>query len=185
MRRTVEAGCCARAASGHVAAAPPRSAMNSRRLNWSNCIRSPARQGRIAGYRIGEDQSGGNDGHSKATPADWTRNLHQPTLGQSSVLPWTIALGCRIADGRGSPAFPESPPWPSKRLRCFPEVSDLCIEGALEGGPGRAAVDIGGEALVAGDDVGVLEDSQHRRHHEIASREAVAVKIGLVAERFG
>jgi hypothetical protein len=31
----------ARAASGH-AAAPPSSDMNSRRLNWSNCIRSPA-----------------------------------------------------------------------------------------------------------------------------------------------
>src|SRR5215467_4224864 len=42
-----------------------------------------------------------------------TRNLHQPTLGQSSALLWTIVLACRIADGRGSPAFPESPPWPS------------------------------------------------------------------------
>src|SRR6266404_8247661 len=31
--------CCARAASGH-ATAPPSSVMNSRRLNWSNCIRS-------------------------------------------------------------------------------------------------------------------------------------------------
>jgi hypothetical protein len=30
--------CCARAASGHVAAAPPSSVMNSRRLNQSNCI---------------------------------------------------------------------------------------------------------------------------------------------------
>ena len=29
------------AASGHAAAAPPRSVMRSRRLNWSNCIRSP------------------------------------------------------------------------------------------------------------------------------------------------
>src|SRR3989442_5710057 len=56
----------------------------------------------------------------------------------------------------------------AKRLRGFPEVSDLCIEGALEGGPRRAAVDIGGEALVAGDDLGVLQDAQHRRHHEIA-----------------
>src|SRR5262249_24455872 len=73
----------------------------------------------------------------------------------------------------------------AKRLRCFPEVSDLCIEGALEGGPGRAAVDIGGEALGAGDYVGVLEGAEHRRHHEVTSREAVAVKIVLVAERFG
>jgi dipeptidyl aminopeptidase/acylaminoacyl peptidase len=47
------------------------------------------------------------------------------------------------------------------------------------------AVDIGGEALVAGNDVGVLQDAQHRRHHEIAGSEALAVKIVLVAERFG
>src|SRR5262249_47122686 len=51
--------CCARATSGH-AAATPRSVMNSRRLNSSNCIRSPASQGRIAGYRIGKEQSGCN-----------------------------------------------------------------------------------------------------------------------------
>src|SRR5262249_38795871 len=73
----------------------------------------------------------------------------------------------------------------AKRLRGFLEVSDLCIEGALEGGPRRAAVDIGGEVLVAGDDVRVLQDAQNRRHHEIASREAVAVEKGLVAQRFG
>ena len=42
-----------------------------------------------------------------------------------------------------------------------------------------------GEALIAGDDVGVFEDAQHCRHHEIAGGEAVAIKIGLVAERFG
>jgi hypothetical protein len=37
------AGCCARAASGHDAAAPPSSAMNSRRL-----IRSPRQRGQVA-----------------------------------------------------------------------------------------------------------------------------------------
>src|SRR5262249_17414155 len=36
-------GCCARAASGHATAAPPRSVMNSRRLT-----RSPRRRGREA-----------------------------------------------------------------------------------------------------------------------------------------
>ncbi len=30
--RRIRSGCCARTASGHAAAAPPRSAMNSRRL---------------------------------------------------------------------------------------------------------------------------------------------------------
>jgi hypothetical protein len=33
--------------------------MNSRRLNWLRCIRSPSSQGRIAGYRFGRDQSAG------------------------------------------------------------------------------------------------------------------------------
>ena len=34
-------GCCARAANGHAAAAPPSSVTNPRRSSWSNCIRSP------------------------------------------------------------------------------------------------------------------------------------------------
>ena len=35
------AGCCARAASGHDAAAPPNSVVNSRLFIRSNCIRWP------------------------------------------------------------------------------------------------------------------------------------------------
>jgi hypothetical protein len=31
--RRIRSGCCARAASGHATAAPPRSVMNSRRFN--------------------------------------------------------------------------------------------------------------------------------------------------------
>src|SRR5713226_10170553 len=38
--RTLFAGCCARAASGQVAAAPPSSDMNSRRLMLSMALRS-------------------------------------------------------------------------------------------------------------------------------------------------
>jgi hypothetical protein len=53
--RRIRSACCARTASGHVAT-PPRSVMNARRLNSSDCIGSPASQGRIAGYRIGGDQ---------------------------------------------------------------------------------------------------------------------------------
>src|SRR5215831_7440603 len=41
--------------------------MNSRR-NRSNCIRSPASQGRIAGYRIGDDQSAGIGTLAKPVP---------------------------------------------------------------------------------------------------------------------
>jgi hypothetical protein len=45
--------CCARAASGHVAAAPPSSVMNSRRFNRSNCIRSrqPGPNNSISNWR--------------------------------------------------------------------------------------------------------------------------------------
>jgi hypothetical protein len=52
---TGDVGCCARAASGHATAVPPRSAMNLRRFN---CI-LPLPAGLIAGYRIGGDQSAG------------------------------------------------------------------------------------------------------------------------------
>jgi len=46
--------CCARAMSGRLIAAPPTSVMNPRRSVWSS-----ASQRRIAGYRIGNGQSGG------------------------------------------------------------------------------------------------------------------------------
>jgi hypothetical protein len=39
--RRIRSPCCARAASGHAAAAPANSAMKSRRFNRSNCICSP------------------------------------------------------------------------------------------------------------------------------------------------
>jgi hypothetical protein len=55
MRRIV---CCARAASGHVAATPPSSVMNSRRLNHRIAF-DPLQPGHFAGYRMGRDQSAG------------------------------------------------------------------------------------------------------------------------------
>src|ERR1700738_3790564 len=73
----------------------------------------------------------------------------------------------------------------SFRLCGHPEISNLRVQRALEGRPRGAAFDIGCEALVACDDVGVLQDSQHRRHHQIACRETVAIEIRLVAERIG
>ena len=48
------AGCCARAASGHAAAAPPSSVMNSRRF-----IRSPRRRGRAAWRHFEAERFGG------------------------------------------------------------------------------------------------------------------------------
>src|SRR5262249_9773878 len=65
------------------------------------------------------------------------------------------------------------------------EVSELCLERPPEGGTCRAARDVRGEALVARDDVGVFQDSQHGGHHEIAGREAVPIEVGLVAEGCG
>ena len=47
------------------------------------------------------------------------------------------------------------------------------------------AVDVSGEALVACDDVGVFQYSQHGRHHQITRSEALVVEVGFVAKRFG
>jgi len=64
--------------------------------------------------------------------------------------------------------------------------SPICASNArLKAGRAGAALDIGCEAPVACDDVGVLEDPQYGRHHEVAGGETVAIEIGLVAERSG
>ena len=52
--RRIRSDCCARAASGHAAAAPPSSVMNSRRL-----IRSPRRRGRAAWRHVEAERLGG------------------------------------------------------------------------------------------------------------------------------
>src|SRR2546430_7753191 len=75
--------------------------------------------------------------------------------------------------------------WPNLGLCSLPEITNLRIERALEGRPRGAAFDIRGEALLACDDVGVLQDSQHSRHHQITRSEAVTVKVGFVAKRLG
>jgi hypothetical protein len=51
------------------------------------------------------------------------------------------------------------------RLCSIFEISNLRIERTLEGRPRGAALDIGCEAFVARDDVGVFQGTQHRRHH--------------------
>src|ERR1700754_1008559 len=63
------------------------------------------------------------------------------------------------------------------------EVSNLRGQRALEGGPRLAARDVVRQTLVALDDVGVVEDAQHGRHHQVAGGEAVTIEIGLVAKR--
>ena len=50
----------ARAASGHATAAPPSRVMKIASFQLIELHSIPASQGRIVGYRIGEDQSGGN-----------------------------------------------------------------------------------------------------------------------------
>src|SRR6266511_5889913 len=69
--------------------------------------------------------------------------------------------------------------WPNLGLCSLPEITNLRIERALEGRPRGAAFDIGGEALLACDYVGVLQDSQHGRHHQITRSEAVTIEVGL------
>src|SRR5260370_3274000 len=70
-------------------------------------------------------------------------------------------------------------------LCSLPEITNLCIERSPEGRPRGAASDIGGEALLACDAVGVLQNSQHGRHHQITRSEAVTIEVGFVAERLG
>jgi hypothetical protein len=60
--RRIRPPCCAGATSGHATAAPPRSAMNSRRFRRSNCMRFPASLGRITGYPLRGGQSAGTQG---------------------------------------------------------------------------------------------------------------------------
>src|SRR5262249_33156473 len=61
-----------------------------------------------------------------------------------------------------------------------PEITNLSIQRSLEGRPSSTAVDVSGEALVACDDVGVFQNSQHGRHHQITRSEALAVEVGFV-----
>src|SRR5262245_62436757 len=53
---------------------------------------------------------------------------------------------------RTAPTRPSSESWCGSC--CVPEVSDLRLERSLEGGSRRAAFDVGGQTLVARDDVG-------------------------------
>jgi hypothetical protein len=64
----------------------------------------------------------------------------------------------------------------------LPEIANLRIECPPEGRPRAAAVYISGETLVACDDVGVVQDSQHGRHHQITRRETVTIEERFVAE---
>src|SRR5262249_29566935 len=80
------AGCCARATSGHVAAAPPRSVMKSRRF----IIRSPRRPARAAVRDFGAERLGGCkiDEQQRAslenlvsTAGQWQRNCNAERAG--------------------------------------------------------------------------------------------------------
>jgi hypothetical protein len=74
------------------------------------------------------------------------------------------------------------PLWPDLGLCSISEITDLRIECSLVGRARGAAFDIGGEAFLACDDIGVLQDSEHSRHHQITRSEAVTIEIGFVAK---
>ena len=67
----------------------------------------------------------------------------------------------------------------------LPEVSKLCIERTLERRPARAPLDVVGKTPVARHDVGVVQDAQNCRHHQIAGREPIAIEIGFVTKGLG
>src|SRR5215475_3888067 len=65
--------------------------------------------------------------------------------------------------------------------RGVPEISHLCVYGALERWAAGASLDVRRQASVANERG---QDAQHRRHHQVAGGECRAIEIGLVSERF-
>ena len=62
--------------------------------------------------------------------------------------------------------------WKSRRAsrwKRIPEISHLPVQSTYERRPRGVAFDIGRQAPVAGNEVGVLEGSQHRRRHQMLS----------------
>jgi hypothetical protein len=102
--RGIRSGCCARAASGHAAAAPPSSVMNSRRFNRWNCIQSP--NGKTSGQiddhsfaRFQTNSSVSPDGvlglvnlSSSAVMDVIIRFCSGPPIRFANVLPSTLAV---------------------------------------------------------------------------------------------
>src|SRR3546814_15924460 len=66
----------------------------------------------------------------------------------------------------------------------FLEGRELRRQRPLEGRPRLAAGEIGGKARMPGQEVGMVQLAQHRRHHQVADREAV-FQVILLAEPGG
>src|SRR5438876_1618854 len=94
---------------------------------------------------------------------------------------------CPVSDFRGARTFgiarrPRPLGYdggPISGLCSLPEITNLRIERSLEGRPRGAASDICGETLLACDNVGVIQDSQHGRHHQITRSETVTIEVGF------
>ena len=92
--RRIRSACCARAVSGHAAAAPPSSVMTSRRLNRCSCIGpvSPGRGCRIPILRrsvSGEVRSTSVNGSNPGSPAfpSAAKSRHERSLALTQHLP--------------------------------------------------------------------------------------------------
>src|SRR6516162_2043695 len=71
------------------------------------------------------------------------------------------------------------------KLRRLPKVAELRLERAPKCRTIRTPIDISRKAPVARHDVGVTQNAQYGRHHQVAGGKAVTVKKGLVTERLG
>src|SRR5579871_979985 len=85
----------------------------------------------------------------------------------SRVLPMTLCVGRRPCPVIGIIRRN------SLELRRLLVIANLGIERTREGGSRGTALDVGCQALIACDNVGMPQHSQHSRHHEIPGREAV------------
>jgi hypothetical protein len=97
----------------------------------------------------------------------WSRNAGFAPHGDNRAARVQNLLGKMYQHARGKAAL-RALEYFSLLLRRVPEILDLRVERPLEGRPCGAALDISGKAPVARDDIGVLEDSEHYRHHQIA-----------------
>src|SRR3954454_3156210 len=110
------------------------------------------------------------------------------TIKPSTYLP-AMVMGVPLPFTRSiSPAFVRRVHTVLMSIRCpsgrlgavlLLERRELRLKCALERRPCLATGLVAGEVRMLGDEIGVAQDAQHRRHHQVARREAVFEIVAL------